>query len=112
MTSVPDMGKWTIKNTYRDLEKRVSEVARQPGETQEDVTDALSRILSKKGARVAEIAEVRPRRRSMLVVSNWSAHQLYDRVSWSEEDISPFDVVMLLEFDEVRCIRWKGGIPG
>ena len=48
----------------------------------------------------------------MLVVSNWSAHQLYDRVSWSEEDISPFDVVMLLEFDEVRCIRWKGGIPG
>ena len=41
MTSGPDMEKWTLKSKYRHLEKRISEVAKQPGETMAEVTDAL-----------------------------------------------------------------------
>ena len=46
MTSVPDMEIWTLKSKYRHLEKRISEVAKQPGETMAEVTDALCQVLS------------------------------------------------------------------
>jgi hypothetical protein len=48
ITSVPDMERWTIKSTYRDLEKVISKVAKQPGETKEDVAEDLRRVLGKK----------------------------------------------------------------
>ena len=47
------------------------------------------------------------RRLCMLVVSNWSAHALADQPSHLREDLSPFDVVMLIEGDEAYCIYSK-----
>ena len=106
MTSVPDMEKWTLKSKYRHLEKRISEVAKQPGETMAEVTDALCRVLSKKRESLEKMVEGNPRRHRMLVVSNWSTHELADQSSWTQECISAFDVVMLVELDGVYCIRW------
>ena len=107
MTSVPDMEKWTLKSKYRDLEKRISEVAKQPSETMAEVTDALCRVLSKKRESLEKVAEGNPRRHRMLVVSNWSAHELADQSLWPQECVFAFDVVMLVELDGVYCIRWR-----
>ena len=106
MTSVPDMGKWTLKSKYHHLEKRISEVAKQPGETMAEVTDALCRVLSKKRESLERMSEGKPRRPRMLVVSNWSTHELVDESRWPQECVSTFDIVMLVELDGVYCIRW------
>ena len=108
MTSVPDMEKWTLKSKYRDLEKRISEVAKQAGETMAEVVDALRRVLSKKRESLDNMAEGNPHRPRMLVVSNWSAHELADEPHWPQEHVSAFDVVMLVELDGVYRIRWRG----
>ena len=107
MTSVPDMEKWTLKSKYRDLEKRISEVAKQPGETMAEVVDALCRVLSKKREILDDMAEENARRPRMLVVSNWSAHELADESHWPQEHVSAFEVVILVELDGVLRIRWK-----
>ena len=55
MTSVPDMEKWTVRSTYRDVEWKISEMAKQPSETREEVVDAVSRVLQKKSTRVGQV---------------------------------------------------------
>ena len=104
MTSVPDMTNWTIKGTFRKLEGRISEIAKQPGQTRGDVIDEFLRKCSDKRLRVESAAIRGQRRRCMLVMSNWSAHALVAECSWFGEALSFFDVVMLIEFDEVYCI--------
>ena len=109
MTSVPDMSKWTIRANSRDLEKKISEVAAQPGEKLEEVIGKLHEVLDKK-AKVAR-ASASPRaehgRRSMLVITNWSTYRLSDEAFCPREKMDAFDVVLLIDIDEVRCIKWE-----
>ena len=108
MTSVPDMSKWTIRANSRDLEKKISEVAAQPSENREEVTDKLHEVLDKKAtaARASESLRTEQGRRSMLVITNWSTYQLSDTALYPREKTDAFDVVLLIDIDEVRCIKW------
>ena len=105
MTSVPDMADWTLKGTFRKLEERISEIAKLPGQTRGEVIDDFLRKLSDKRLRVEGEAIGSQRRPCMLVVSNWSAHALADESSRFGAELSFFDVVMLIEQDEVYCIH-------
>ena len=105
MTSVPDLGKWTIRGNYRDLERKISEVAAQPGESQTEVVDKLHEVLAKKAARVTELFSGHAEKRSMLIVTNWSTYQIFDEAYWSEADVNAFDVVVLIEPDGVHLIK-------
>ena len=111
MTTVPDMGKWTIKSHYRDLEKRISQVAMQPGETRQDVVQHLSRVLAKKRNAVHKASAGDARRRCMLVVSNWSTHELAKDYFWQQADLSVFDIIMLNELDGTHCVHIKRDLP-
>ena len=104
MTSVPDMTDWTLKGTFRKLEERISEIAKQPGQTRGEVIDEFLRKCSDKRHCVESAAIGGQRRRCMLVMSNWSAHALVAECSRFDAVLSFFDVVMLIEFDEVYCI--------
>ena len=104
MTSVPDMTDWTLKGTFRKLEKRISEIAKQPGQTRGEVIDEFLRKCSDKRHCVESAAIRGQRRPCMLVMSNWSAHALAAESSRLGAALSFFDVVMLTEFDEVCCI--------
>ena len=104
MTSVPDMTDWTLKGTFRKLEERISEIAKLPGQTRGEVIDDFLRKCSDKRHRVESVAIGGQRRPCMLVMSNWSAHPLAAEFSRFGADLSSFDVVMLIEFDEVYCI--------
>ena len=104
MTSVPDMADWTLKGTFRKLEERISQIAKQPGQTRDEVKDEFLRKCSDK-RHLAERAAIGGQRRPcMLVMSNWSAHALVAECSRFGAALSFFDVVMLIEFDEVYCI--------
>ena len=104
MTSVPDMTDWTLKGTFRKLEERISEIAEQPGQTRGEVISEFLRKCSDKRHR-AESTEIRGQwRRCMLVMSNWSAHELVAERSRFDAELSFFAVVMLIEFDKVYCI--------
>lgn len=107
MTSVPDWERWTIESTYRDLERVTSEVARQPGETREDVAEDLQRVLAKKRERVERAAEDNLGRPCILVRSNWSAHELSDEAYWPEENLRAFYTAILLDPKEIRSIPTK-----
>ncbi len=104
MTSVPDMTEWTLKEPFRKLEGRISEIARQPGQTRAKVIEEFLRKCCDKRHRVKNTVIGDQRRSCMLVVSNWSAHALVDECSRLGSPISFFDVVMLIEFDEVYCV--------
>ena len=104
MTSVPDVKNWTLKGTFRELEGRISEIAKLPGQTKGEVIGEFLRKCSDKRHRVEGAANEGQQRPCMLVMSNWSAHALADESSVFGEDLSLFDAVMLIEFDEVRCI--------
>ena len=104
MTSVPNMTEWTLKETFRKLEGRISEIAKQPGQTRAEVIEEFLRKCCDKRHRVKNTAIGDQRRPCMLVVSNWSAHALVDECSRLGSPISFFDVVMLIEFDEVYCV--------
>ena len=104
MTSVPDMTDWTLKGTFRKLEERISKIAKQPGQTRGEVIDEFLRKCSDKRHCVENAAIGDQRRRCMLVMSNWSAHALVADCSRFGAALSFFDVVMLIEFDEVYCI--------
>ena len=104
MTSVPDMTDWTLKGTFRKLEERISEIARLPGQTRGEVIDEFFRKCSDKRHRMESAAIRGQQRPCMLVISNWSAHQLALELRRFGADLSSFDVVMLIEFDEVYCI--------
>ena len=43
ITSTPDLGNWTIKHDFRDLEKAIQKLARQPGELRHDVVQHINR---------------------------------------------------------------------
>ena len=109
MTTTPDMEKWTIKAWYRDLEKMISEVARQPSETLEEVTSHLSRVVTKKCERVrydksqggSNSAE-----RYLLVVTNFSTHDLSGADVWNTIDLVDFDAVLLIQADAIHCVKW------
>ena len=104
MTSVPDMGKWTVKNTYRDLEKRVRELAREPSETIDEVIEQLTRVLQKKSARVKQVSSQVLGKGTLLVVSNWSSHTLAKHLCWGDQDLSAFEAVLLIELDGVQFV--------
>ena len=104
MTSVPDMTDWTLKGTFRKLEERISEIAKLPGQTRGEVIDKFLRKCSDKRHRVESAAIGGQRRPCMLVMSNWSAHPLAAESSRFGAELSAFDVVMLIEFDEGYCI--------
>ena len=104
MTSVPHMKDWTIKGKFRMPEKRISEIARLPGQTRGEVIDEFLRKCSDKRQRVESAAIGGQRRPCMLVISNWSAHALADESNRFGEELSSFDAVMLIEGDEVYCI--------
>lgn len=104
MTSVPDMTDWTLKGTFRKLEERISEIAKQPGQTRGEVIDEFLRKCSDKRRCVESAAIGSQRRPCMLVMSNWSAHVLASECSQFGTALAFFDVVMLIEFDEVYCI--------
>ena len=104
MTSVPDMTDWTLKGTFRKLEERISEIAKLPGQTRGEVIDEFLRKCSDKRHCVESAAIGGQRRQCMLVMSNWSAHALAAESSRFDAELSFFDVVILIEFDEVYCI--------
>ena len=104
MTSVPDMTNWTLKETFRKLEERISEIAKQPGQTRGEVIDEFLEKCSDKRHRVESTATRGQQRQCMLVMSNWSAHELVAECSRFDAELSFFDVVMLIEFDKVYCI--------
>ena len=104
MTSVPDMTAWTLKGTFHKLEKRISDIAKQPGQTRGEVIDEFLRKCSDKRRCMENAAIGGHRRPCMLVMSNWSAHALAAESSLFAAELSFFDVVMLIESDEVYCI--------
>ena len=104
MTSVPDMTDWTLKGTFRKLEERISEIAKLPGQTRGEVIDEFLRKCSDKRHRVESAAIGGQRRPCILVMSNWSAHPLAAEFSRFGADLSSFEVVILIEFDEVYCV--------
>ena len=108
MTTSPDMEKWTIKAWYRDLEKIISDVARQPSETLEEVTSHLSGVVTKKCDRVRKDrlgAALNAAGRYLLVVTNSSTHDLSDVAVWNTSDLAEFDAVLLIQSDMVYCIK-------
>ena len=105
MTSVPDMTDWTLKGTFRKLEERISQIAKQPGQTRGEVIDEFLRKCSDKRHRVESATIGGQRRPCMLVMSNWSRHALAAVSSRFVAELSFFDVVMLIEFDEVYRIH-------
>ena len=58
MTSVPDMTDWTLKGTFRKLEERISEIAKQPGQTRSEVIAEFIRKCSDKRHRLESTAQV------------------------------------------------------
>ena len=109
MTTTPGMEKWTIKAWYRDLEKIISEVAQQPSETLAEATSHLSRVVAKKCDRVRKDkleAGLNAAERYLLVVTNFSTHDLSSAAIWNTSDLAEFDAVLLIQSDVVRCIKW------
>ena len=104
MTSVPDMTDWTLKGTFRELEERISEIAKLPGQTRGEEIDDFLRKCSDKRHCLESAAIGGQRRPCILVMSNWSRHALAAESSRFGAELSFFDVVMLIEFDEVYCI--------
>jgi hypothetical protein len=104
MTSVPDMTDWTLKGTFRKLEERISEIAKLHGQTKGEVIDEFLRKCSDKRHCVESAAIGGQRRPCILVMSNWSAHPLAAEFSRFGADLSSFEVVILIEFDEVYCV--------
>ena len=100
LTSVPDLGRWTIKSGYRKLEEIIQRVARQPGETMADVDQEVIRILGKKSSRV----QSNP---CILIISNWSSYSLRKASYWEEKDLSKFDLVIVIEGTRVWCTNGK-----
>ena len=93
-----------LKGTFRKLEERISEIAKLPGQTRGEVIDQFLRKCSDKRQRVESETTGGQRRPCMLVMSNWSAHALAGESSRFGRELSFFDVVMLIEFDEVHRI--------
>ena len=104
MTAVPDMGKWTLRSNYRDLEARIREMAKQPSETRDEVVDAVSRVLKNKSELVRKSVGRTAQLRTVLVVSNWSSYELANDPCWAEQDVSRFAAIILIEFDKVLHI--------
>ena len=109
MTTTPDMRRWTIKAWYRNLEKIISEVAGQPSETLEEVTSHLSGVVARKcdGVRKNKSeAGLNAAGQYLLVVTNFSTHDLRDAEVWESSDLTEFDAVLLIQSDMAHCIKW------
>ena len=108
ITSVPDRRKWTIRETDRDFEKRISEIAARPGEKREEVIEDLSRVLGRKNQALRKWRQTADGRPCMLVICNWSTYELGNQQFWNAQDASGFDCVLILEMDKgiIREIRW------
>ena len=104
MTSVPDLEKWMLRGNYRDLEKKICQVAAQPSETQQEVVDKLHELVVNKVRRASA-----SKRRFMLVVSNWSTYELSDEALWPTSLFSEIDSVLLIDINEVLCIKGEIG---
>ncbi len=102
MTSVPNMNQRTIKASNRDVEATIRQVARQPDETIEEVTEELARVLSRK-------AKANPTGRYLLVVSNWSSFDLESSSIWTDQDTSAFHDVVLIQRGKVFRVGGQKG---
>ena len=103
MTSVPDLKKWTIKSAYRNLEKVIQEVAKHRGETKQEMVDDLERVLAQKRKRIDSV-DGDVRRPCVLVITNWSVHELSDEAYWPKENLRAFEAVILVDRKVVRPI--------
>ena len=101
MTSVPDLEKWTIRGNYRDLEKKIYQVAAQPSEDKEEVVDKLHEVIGNKVRRASASTRL-----FMLVVYNWSTYGLSDKALWPPGLFGEIDIVFLIEHNVPRCIKW------
>ena len=102
VTSAPNIGRWRIDFDFRHLEKKIQEVAKQPGESRGDVKREIERGIRKKAARV----EVRP---CVLVMTNWSSYSFADSSLWADLDLTRFEAILLIEKKEVHCVHSKIG---
>ena len=105
MTRFPDMGKWTITSSDRKLEEKIRRISHRSSETRDEVVDAALRMIGKKSERALREGMAGVKRRSMLVLSNWSSLRMVDDPCWHDGDTSAFDAVMLIEFGEVHCVK-------
>ena len=107
ITSVPDLNRWTIKAHYRDLEKRIRQLAIQPSESQADVINDLNRILAKKRIAMTNLSRgAEDTKECVLVISNWSTYDLSDNIL-KQIDFAPFYSVMLDQRESISCIYVK-----
>ena len=105
MTSVPDMSDWTLKSSFSKLETRISEIARQPGQTKDQVINEFLRKCFAKHQTMEKANSEGPWRPCMLVISNWSAHSLAAESNSLSEGLDLFDFVILIESDEIYCLQ-------
>ena len=105
MTRFPGLKKWTVTSSDRRLDEKIRRISQQPSETRDEVVDAASRMIGKKSERARRQGMDGAKRRSMLVLSNWSSLRMVDDPCWDDEDTSAFYAVMLIEFGEVHCVK-------
>ena len=110
MSRFPNLDKWTVTSSDRKLDEKIRRISQQPSETRDEVVGAVSRIIGKKSERARRQGVDGGRRRSMLVLSNWSSLRMVGDPCWVEEDTSAFDAVMLIEFGDVHCVKGSEGL--
>lgn len=104
ITSIPDLTRWTLKSSFRDLESRIQQLAKQPRERKEDAITDLNRILAKKRQIMNNRSrEGRSSQWYILVLSNRSTYDLTKDIL-EQTDFAPFDVVLLDENETISCI--------
>ena len=101
MTSVPELDKWTIRGNFRDLEKKICQVAKQPSESEKLVIDKLHQVVDSKAKKASTSL-----RRFVLVVSNWSTYELSYESRWPTS-LNQIDVVFLIDVNKVHCLKWS-----
>ena len=100
ITSAPNIGRWRIDFDFRRLEKKIQEVAKQPGELRSEVAQEIERGVKRKAARVEE-------RPCILVMTNWSSYSFSDSSLWTDMDLAEFEAILLIEQEEVHCVHSK-----
>ena len=102
ITSAPNREKWTIDSSFRSLEKKIQEVARQPEDSREEVEREIVKGIERK----ATLVEDRP---CVLILTNWSSHPFVDSSLWTDLDVGVFQAIFLIgaEQKDVHCVHGK-----
>ncbi len=101
ITSAPNIGKWRIDFDFRHLENKIQKVAKQPGESRDEVAKEIVKGVEKKAARVEGPC--------ILVMTNWSSYSFAGASLWTEMDLTGFEAILLLEREKVYCVHNKIG---